>query len=67
MQKLTIDEAIEMVTNEYEKAVRFNESSVKQDAGFAVHNPVAWALYKAWRIADGKEPLAAREAHDEQT
>ena len=54
-ERMNLDEAIEMVKAIYDKAVKRNEDAEWRGYGPVVHNPVAWALYNAWRIADGKE------------
>ena len=43
-KKMTLQEAIKMLETEYERA--------KQLA--FVHNPLAYALYRVWRVADGE-------------
>lgn len=41
---MTIDKAIKLLKSEYEKACRLE----------FVRNPLAYALYKVWKMADGK-------------
>lgn len=42
---MTIEKAIEMLRTEYERAKRLP----------FVMNPLAWALYQVWKIADGRK------------
>lgn len=42
---MTIEKAIEMLRAEYERAKRLP----------FVMNPLAWALYQVWKIADGRK------------
>lgn len=39
---MTIEEAIEMLRKEHERAKGLE----------FVHNPLAWALYRVWKVAD---------------
>lgn len=43
--RMTIGKALELVAREYDKA----------KAQEWIHNPVAWALYIIWKIADTEE------------
>ena len=54
-ERMSLDEAIEMVKAIHAKAVERNQDAAWRGYGPVVFNPVAWALYNAWRIADGKE------------
>ena len=41
---MTLQKAIKLVEEEYEKAKKLE----------FVHNPIAYALYKVWKMADDK-------------
>ena len=42
---MTLQKALKLVEAEYERAKKLEW----------VHNPLAYALYKVWRMADGKD------------
>ena len=44
---MTLDKAIKLLEREYEKAKGLE----------VVYNPIAYALYKVWKMADGREPI----------
>ena len=58
-KRLMIDEAVDIVRTVYRQAMKLNGDAAKNGYGPIVTDPVAWALYRAWRIADGKEKLEA--------
>ena len=61
MQRPTIDEAVWLVRSLHQSALKLNAEGKATMYGAKIHNPVAWALYKAWRIADGKEKMEVQE------
>ena len=44
--KMTLERAVNMLKREYERG----------KANAYVRNPLAWALYRVWKVADREQP-----------
>lgn len=54
-KQMPLEKALDLVKAVYADAVERNQDAENRGYGPVVYNPVAWALYKVWLVADGKE------------